>query len=380
MRAAFTPPQNKVIGPGNFSQVSRSVAAVPGMNRSPLPTSRPARLFRCQAQITAKLVKELRDRTNAGMMDCKKALETAEGNLENAITELRKKGAAKAVKKAGRDATEGQVLAQSFPNQQEPGSTWGLLLEVNCETDFVSRGDVFQEFATEMLGHASKECLEKGGKVTPADLTGEFKDVIQDKIATLGENIRIGNMACFKVRPASESRDIVAQYIHMGGRIGALVELSAPKSSGHDAATELAHELAMQVACAPDVIVVSSEKLDKDWVDKERSLEESKEDVQNKPENVRTKMVEGRIKNRLKEVSLLDQPFFRGGDKSVAEVVKEASDKIGGPIEVMRFARFGIGQEPSGDFHEGEKPAEPAAEKSEAKPTVDIQEDTFVAE
>jgi len=293
--------------------------------------------------ISAAMVKELREQTGAGMMDCKAALSETGGNLEKAVDWLRKKGLSKAAKKAGRVAAEGLVGVALT-------ATKGILVEVNSETDFVARNDLFQGLV-KMIADAAltagadvdKVLAAKAGAITIAD-------AIADTIAKVGENMTLRRAAELAV-----GQGAVASYVHNAaadglGRIGVIVTL---QSSGKaDELKAIGRQVAMHVASAnPQAIDPSG--LEPAAVERERGVLADKAKAQGKPANVVEKIVESGLKTFYKEVCLLDQPFIFDDKKSVAQALKEAEAKVGAPIKIAGFKRFALGEgieRPSGDF------------------------------
>ncbi|MEE3454028.1 MAG: translation elongation factor Ts [Succiniclasticum sp.] len=273
------------------------------------------------AQITAAIVKELRERTGAGMMDCKKALVATEGDMEKAIDFLREKGLSQAAKKAGRVAAEGAVVAYVT----EDGKT-GAIVEVNCETDFVGKNENFQSLA--------KSIAELIVKTNPADvdalLASEMdgktvKDVVTEAIAKIGENISVRRFVRYE---SAEGK--VYSYIHGGGKIGVLVDMK-----GGDA--ELGKDIAMQVAAANPQFLNRNEVPDSE-LEHEKDILTEQARNEGKPENIIAKMVMGRINKYYKEVCLVDQEFIRDGDLTISKLLKSKN------ADVARFARFQLGE------------------------------------
>lgn len=288
------------------------------------------------AEITAAKVKELRDSSGAGMMDCKKALQECDGDLEAAVDWLRTKGLAKAAKKSGRVAAEGLVAAVAEGNK-------GALLEVNAETDFVGRNETFQDYVSNVV----KVVLDKDGDqdaVLAADYPGTGRSVadqLTDNIATIGENMSFRRCTALKV-----SNGVVASYIHSAlkpgmGKIGVLVAL---ESEGDTAALEgLGKQIAMHVAAA------RPEFLDRDSVDasaleRERAVLVEQARESGKPEEIIEKMVEGRIRKYYEEVCLLDQTFVIDGETKISKVVENAAKDAGAPVKLVGYARFELGE------------------------------------
>lgn len=283
-------------------------------------------------EISAELVKTLREKTNCGFMDCKKALQETGGDLEAAVAYLRQKGIAVATKRAQRATSEGTVWAVV-----DPAATAGVLLEVNCETDFVAKTDSFQDFgrtlAAQLLADEVAEVealLTRPWSGDPNLTVGEYLNEI---IGQLGENIRIRRF----VRFAGEG--LVASYIHFGGKIGVLLELAGPRTP--DTQT-LAHDLAMQVA-ATNPLAVRREEVDPETVAREKAIFEAQARESGKPEKIIEKMVSGRLDKFFKEVCLLEQPFVKNPEITVARLLEGAGARIGAPLTVKRFARFQVG-------------------------------------
>jgi elongation factor Ts len=288
------------------------------------------------AEITAQLVKELREKSGAGMMDCKKALNATNGDLEAAVDWLRKQGLAQASKKAGRVAADGLVGVSV-------AGTRGVVLEVNAETDFVARNDKFQDF----VAKASELALKTGEDVEALKTTqypGEGKsvaDYLTALIATIGENIQIR-----RAKSLSVPQGVVTSYVHSAiapgrGKIGVLVAL---ESSG-DAAKlqELGKQIAMHVAAA-NPQSVSIETLDPASVARERDILKEQARSSGKAEAIIDKMVEGRLKKFYEDSVLLEQIFVVDGESRVSKVVADAEKKIGAPVKVVGFVRYALGE------------------------------------
>ncbi|MBD2250811.1 translation elongation factor Ts [Nostoc parmelioides] len=292
------------------------------------------------AEISAKLVQELRQKTGAGMMDCKKALKETEGDIEQAIDWLRKKGIASAGKKSDRIAAEGLV-----DTYIQPGGKVGVLIEVNCQTDFVARNDAFKTLVKNLAQQASTadsvESLLAQPYIEDANLTVD--EAIKQTIANLGENIQVRRFINFAL---TDKTGVVDSYIHTGGRVGVLVELNSQSEAGaaNEEVQNLARNAAMQVAACPNVEYVSVEQIPAEVVQREKDVESGKEDIANKPENIREKIVQGRIEKRLKELTLVDQPYIRDQSISVEDLVKQVKAKAGEEVEIIRFVRYILGE------------------------------------
>ena len=283
--------------------------------------------------ITAQLVKELRDMTAAGMMDCKKALVEVEGDLEKAVDWLRQKGMAKAAKKSGRATSEGLVTVAASADGMH--IAMGSLL---CETDFVARGEQFQAMATRV----TQVILEKA----PADaeaLDALLGEEVTQLIASVGENMQLGKFARFSKKGAN---DVVGQYIHANSKIGVLVYLTCGKaeSAAKPEVLELAKNLSMQVAAASPLALDAS-CLDPAAVEREREVYRQKAIEEGKPAQIVDKIADGAVKKFQKEVCLMEQPFIRDDKKVIADVVREAGKAIGDEITVTGFERIQLAAE-----------------------------------
>ena len=287
--------------------------------------------------ITASMVKELRELTGAGMMDCKKALNETNGNMEEAIEFLRKNGEAKAVKKAGRIAAEGIVMAEVRDDKT------AAIVEVNSETDFVAKNAEFQGFVKAVVNQAlateSKDMEAFMAEAWNEDASKTVKDALTEKIAVIGENLNIRRFE--KV----ESDGCIVAYIHGGGRIGVLVE--AATDVVNDEVKTCLKNVAMQVA-AMYPKYVSRDEVSQDFMDKEKEilLAQAKNDPKNanKPENIIEKMIVGRLNKEMKEICLLDQAYVQDGDLTVAKYVEKVAKETGAALSVKRFIRFETGE------------------------------------
>jgi len=295
------------------------------------------------ANITAGMVKELREKTGAGMMDCKAALNETSGDLEGAVDWLRKKGLAKAAKKAGRVAAEGLIgVAIKGPK--------GVLVEVNSETDFVARNDLFQGLV-KMIADVALDVGTDIDKILAAPIGDRTTaDAINETIAKIGENMTLRRAAGLSV-----GKGVIASYVHNSvldglGRIGVLVGLESTGNA--DELKAFGRMVAMHVASA-NPLAVDSAGLDPATVEREKNVLAEKFKAQGKPANVIDKIVESGLKTFYKEVCLLDQGFIFDDKKSVAQALKEAEGKIGGPVKIAGFVRYALGEgidRPEGDF------------------------------
>ena len=287
------------------------------------------------AEITASLVKELREKTGAGMMDCKKALGETAGDLEEAVDWLRKKGLAAAAKKSGRVAAEGLVAMATQGNH-------GALAEVNAETDFVARNEQFQGFVRSVgavaLAHGDDTAVLKGiklasGKTVEEDLTA--------LISTIGENMNFRRAVRLSVE-----NGVVVGYMHNAtapglGKIGVLVALESTADAGK--LQDLGKQIAMHVAAA-NPLFLTVEAVDQGSLERERAVLAEQAATSGKPANVVEKMVEGRIRKYYEEVVLLEPVFVIDGETKIAKVVENAAKTLGQPVRLAAFARFALGE------------------------------------
>ena len=285
--------------------------------------------------ITASMVKELRELTGAGMMDCKKALNETNGNMEEAIEFLRKNGEAKAVKKAGRIAAEGIVMAEVRDDKT------AAIVEVNSETDFVAKNAEFQGFVKAVVNQAigSKDMDSFMAEAWNEDASKTVKDALTEKIAVIGENLNIRRFEKL------ESDGCIVAYIHGGGRIGVLVE--ADTDVVNDEVKACLKNVAMQVA-AMSPKYVSRDEVSQEFLDKEKEilLAQAKNDPKNanKPDNIIEKMLIGRLNKEMKEICLLDQVYVQDGDLTVAKYVEKVAKETGANLTVKKFVRFETGE------------------------------------
>lgn len=285
--------------------------------------------------VTAAMVKELRASTGAGMMDCKKALTEANGDMEKAVEVLREKGLAKAAKKAGRIAAEGLVATHVDGNTAS-------IVEVNSETDFVAKNDLFKNYVAEVAEQAAKTSAEDIDAFLAEESTTEagktMAEVLTAKIAVIGENLKIR-----RFKKVTVENGVVASYIHAGGKIGVLVELESDVVN--DAVIECAKNVAMQVAAINPLHVDRSE-VSEAYLEKEKAIlkEQAKNENPDKPDNIIEKMIIGRVNKMLKEICLVDQPYVKDGDLTVAKYVAQVAKEQGATMAVKAFTRFETGE------------------------------------
>ena len=285
------------------------------------------------AAITAAMVKELREMTDAGMMECKKALVEADGDMDKAVDVLRTRGLAAAAKKVGRATNEGTVMAIVSDD-----ATKGAVVELNCETDFVGMNEKFKGYAEKIARAAMAANVEDVEALKAVDAEGEtVEDVLTDAIHTLGENMNLARAAVVEAGG-------VASYIHGGGKIGVLVTFDV---EGIDPASdEFQHcgrDVAMQVAAASPVSA-TRESVPAEVVAHEMEIYKAQAAESGKPENIQEKIATGRLEKFYKESCLTEQAFVKNPDQSVTDYVNEAAKKLGGSIKVTGFKRFMLGE------------------------------------
>lgn len=296
------------------------------------------------AEVTAQLVKQLRERTGAGMMECKKALDEAQGNLDEAEVVLRKRGQAAAAKKATRSAKQGLIVIEGDAQQV-------TVVEVNCESDFVARTDDFQALAKGLAQHVHSSKAADVASLLSEDFSGEpgtpVSEYIKGKIAKVGENIVLP-----RFDKAAVSEGVVATYIHPGSQLAVAVALSHAAKPGDPALAELGKDIAMQIAAADPKYIVRGD-VDAAHLAKEADIARDRARNEGKPEKILDKIVEGRLTKFYEEVCLLEQPFIKDNALTIGEIIKQKATALGGPIEVVKFIRFKVGET---------APAEEAAE------------------
>ena len=285
------------------------------------------------ANITASMVKELREMTGAGMMECKKALAEADGDMDGAVDVLRTRGLAAVAKKAGRATNEGTVMALV----SEDGKT-GALVELNCETDFVGMNEKFKAYAEKIARAAVANKPADLDALKASEIDGETVEaVVADCIHVMGENTQLARFATLEA-------DAVCSYIHMGGKIGVLVSFAI---EGVDATTpefaQCGRDVAMQVA-AVDPIATSREDVAPAVVEHEMGIYKAQAAESGKPEAIQEKMATGRLQKFYKEQCLVEQAFVKNPDQSVAEYVDSVAKQLGGSIKVTGFKRFALGE------------------------------------
>ena len=270
------------------------------------------------AKITAAMVKELRETTGAGMMDCKKALTATDGDKAKAIDWLREKGISKAEKKAGRIAAEGAVVAYISEDAKV-----GALVEVNCETDFAAGNEQFRELAEKIAKHVADTKPSDLDALNNSEIDGKtVASLVTEATATIGEKISLRRFVCY------ETEGRIASYIHMGGKIGVLVDLT-----GGDAA--LGKDIAMQIAAA-NPVAIDETGVPAEIVEHEKEVARKQAEEEGKPAKIIDRIVDGRIKKYYKEVCLNEQIFVKDSDKTISDVL--------GDVKVTAFTRYQLGE------------------------------------
>jgi len=287
--------------------------------------------------ITASLVKELREQTGAGMMECKNALKETEGDIAAAIKYLRERGDLKAAKKADRAAKEGVVAAQI----SEDGKS-GILVEVNCETDFVARNENFQAFVDEVastVADSDAQDLEAALALPKGDQT--LEGYIKTKVLELGENLQFRRFERLNV----SSEGAVASYIHLGGKVGVLIAVSAEKaeSASNDAFRDLVKDLTLHIAASAPA-GLGREDISADLVEAEKDIFRKQMEGQNKPADILEKIISGKLGKFYSEHCLLEQGFVKDPDTTVQGLLEAQGKEVGDTLAIDRFVRFQLGE------------------------------------
>ena len=287
------------------------------------------------SQISAKTVKELRDKTGVGMMDCKKALDETGGDMQKAMEYLRKKGAALAAKRAGREAREGVVVVKI-----NDAANAGVILELNCETDFVARGDDFTGFAGEIARKALEEGIDSAENMMGVSLGNAYGnesvgDAIKTMTGKLGEKIELKRLGYVKTEEG-----LVAGYVHPGSKLGSMVEMNG---GGTPESIVFAKDVAMQVAAASPIVVERS-SVPAEYIEKEKEIYRQQALSQGKPEQFVDKIVTGRLEKYYQEAVLLEQSFIKDSNAKVQDVLKDFARQHDMQITVNSFIRYQLGE------------------------------------
>ena len=285
--------------------------------------------------ITAAQVKELRDKTNVGMMECKQALTECGGDLDAAVKYLRERGAVKAAKKADREAKEGIIAAQL----DDSGKS-GVLVEVNCETDFVAKNENFQAFVADVAGAVAASGAADLDAALAADKDGETVDAfIKAKVIEMGENLQLRRVVRYEV----DGEGAVASYIHLGGKVGVLIEVGSGKSETvqSESFRNLVKDLTLHIAASAPA-GLSRDDIPADLVEAEKDI--YRKQMEGKPADIIEKIIEGKIGKFYSEQCLLEQGFVKDPDTAVKDLVAAAGKDLDDTLEVRRFVRFGLGE------------------------------------
>ena len=290
--------------------------------------------------ITASMVKELREMTGVGMLDCKKALAETDGDMEKAVEYLREKGLAASEKKAGRIASEGVCLSYL---SEDKGV--GVVVEVNSETDFVAKNPVFREYVLQVAEHiAYSQAADVETLLNEAwkfDTSMTVAEALSSKVAVIGENLKIRRFEKY----VKEGAGTIVSYIHGGGRIGVMIEIACDNVT--DAVEEMGKNIAMQIAALnPQFIAVDDVPAEFIAKEKEILTQQAMNDEKNakKPANIIEKMIEGRLNKEMKEICLIEQPYVKDGDLTVKKYIETVAKEIGAPISIKRMVRFETGE------------------------------------
>jgi elongation factor Ts len=292
--------------------------------------------------ISAAMVRDLREKTGAGIMECKAALAEARGDLEKAIEVLRKRGLKTAERKAGRTAADGLVAAWISPDRKT-----GALVEVNCETDFVARTEQFGSLARSLVALVGADAEASDvAALLARSIDGKLvADVVRETIGSLGENIVVRRVA--RLALPQGANGVVTNYLHAGGKIGVLVEMRCASDgvAKSEALAHVAKELALQV-CSAEPAYVSRDQVPAEVLEKEREILRAQPDVQGKPPAIQDKILQGRLQKFFMERCLVDQLFIRDpeGKQMIRDVLKVAEKTLGEPVNVVAFARFRLGE------------------------------------
>jgi elongation factor Ts len=287
--------------------------------------------------ITASIVKELRDKTNAPMMDCKKVLTETNGDIEASIKLLRERGIMKSSKMADRAANEGVITARI-----SAGATSGLLLEVNCETDFVSKNESFQAFVGDIADALSaSKAADHAAALAHQHGEQNVEDTIKSKVGEVGENLQFRKYIRFDAAPGG----VIASYIHLGGKVGVLIEVGTTKaeSAATNTFKELIKDLTLHIAAsAPKGL--SRDDIPEDIIDAEREIFRAQLTKEGKPEAMLEKILPGKMAKFFAESCFLEQGFVKDPDTTVAKLLETKGKELGDTLTVTRFVRFGLGE------------------------------------
>ncbi len=287
--------------------------------------------------ITASLVKELRETTGVGMMECKNALKETEGDLDAAIKILRERGQAKAAKKADREAKEGIIAAQL----NETGKA-GILVEVNCETDFVAKNENFQAFVADVAQTVlASDAADLEAALALPKGEGSLDEFIKTKVLEMGENLQFRRL----VRYSVDGEGAIASYIHLGGKVGVLIEVAAEKAESvqSEAFRDLVKDLTLHIAASAPA-GLQREDIPSELVEAEKDIFRKQMEGQNKPADIIDKIIEGKLGKFYSEQCLLEQGFIKDPDAAIKDLLAAKSKALGDTLTIQRFTRFGLGE------------------------------------
>lgn len=286
-------------------------------------------------EISAQMVKQLREMTGAGMMDCKKALVEVEGDIEAAVEHLRKTGIAKAAQKVDRESKDGRIEAAIMPDNRK-----AVMIELSSETDFVAKNDEFVSLSKKLAELALQNGVNSVEELTKLKINDKLiSDVITELVAKVGENIKLKRVSYFEAPEGG----FVLQYIHPGNKVGVMIEMeTAPSLASDDRIANLAKEIAMQIAFSKPV-AISNDDVPQEVINKEREIYEDQARQQGKPDKAIPKIVEGRLRKFLQESCLLEQEYIRDSELTIRELIEKTACEVGDKIAVKRFVRFEVG-------------------------------------
>jgi len=288
--------------------------------------------------ITASLVKELRDKTSVGMMECKKALTETSGDIDAAITLLRERGIAKAAKKADRDANEGLVSTKI-----DSSGRVGVIAEVNCETDFVAKNDNYISFVNELVETLSASSANNAEEaLTVAKDSGTVDEFIKAKVLEMGENLRLNNFA--RLALPEGQNGAIASYIHMGGKVGVLLEVGTgnTETTATESFKEVVRDVTLHIAAAAPQ-GLTRDDICADLLEAEKDIFRKQLEEQGKPAEIIDKILVGKVNKFYSESVLLEQAFVKDPDSSIKQLLEAKSKELGDTIEIRNFKRFSIG-------------------------------------
>jgi elongation factor Ts len=288
------------------------------------------------SEISATLVKELRDQSGAAMMDCKKALVEAGGDKDKAMELLRQRGVAVANKKAGKEASEGLVVSSQAADYKS-----AVIVEINCQTDFVARNEEFVAMANEIAGVALKTKSKDPESLTKQKHgSATIQDFVVEKVAKTGENIVIRRLNYLEI----DGSGIVGSYVHaLGGKMGALLAIKADKEVNKEQLSGLARDIAMHIVSAKPQFI-RREEVPADVAKKEKEIEMGRDDLKSKPDNIREKIVQGRVDKLLAERCLLEQPFVKDPNQTVSDLLKAKGKELGAELSPQKFVLYILGE------------------------------------